>query len=79
MSLINQYGYPVYNYNEQRDITVAGHCKTLIDGISNYTYKSYPFWSKNTYFKPLDLSKPTIGDKVSFEGIPTSNLYTSKL
>lgn len=77
--LVNQFGYPVYNYFLNRVFISDGHCKKEVGSLANFTYKKYPHWQENSYFKPLEVSSLGKGEKTSFEGIPVTNLYTSKL
>jgi hypothetical protein len=58
--------------------TADGACESRHPSIVDYYSKPYPFYEKNSYFKPLDATKPNNdGNTVNFERRNYTTLYTS--
>jgi hypothetical protein len=58
---------------------VDGHCKKRFKSRADFVYIPYPYYQPQTYFKPLDIVNNYVLDKIAFEGVPPTTLYTSRL
>jgi hypothetical protein len=61
-----------------RVTTADGACESRHKSIVDYYTKSYPYYERNSYFKPLDQLRPDNDDNtMNFERRNYTTLYTS--
>jgi hypothetical protein len=78
-SYVSWWGMETFKKSKATRVTTAdGACESRHPSIVDYYTHSYPFYEKNSYFKPLDQLRPQNDDNtLNFERKHYTTLYTS--
>jgi hypothetical protein len=67
-------GAAYYIYTKESFIRSNDHCKMIYPSPVDYYSSAYPYWPRDTTFKPLNVPK----EPIDFEGGTYQTLYTQR-